>query len=46
MNTGTARFLLTLALLSLINQTVGAKGEGKAVYFDDPDGHVLEIKAY
>ena len=29
MNTGTARFLLTLALLSLVNQTVGAKGEAQ-----------------
>ena len=26
--------------------TAGAKGMGKAVYFDDPDGHVLEIKTY
>ena len=26
--------------------TMGAKGDGKAVYFDDPDGHVLEIKTY
>ena len=26
--------------------TLGAKGDGKAVYFDDPDGHVLEIKTY
>ncbi len=29
MNTGTARFLLTLALLSLVIQTVGAKGEAQ-----------------
>ena len=26
--------------------TIGARGNGKAVYFDDPDGHVLEIKTY
>jgi catechol 2,3-dioxygenase-like lactoylglutathione lyase family enzyme len=26
--------------------TTGAKGLGKAVYFKDPSGHVLEIKAY
>ena len=26
--------------------TTGAKGMGKAVYFKDPDGHVLEIKSY
>ena len=26
--------------------TNGAKGLGKAVYFKDPDGHVLEIKTY
>ena len=26
--------------------TMGAKGVGKAVYFKDPNGHVLEIKAY
>ena len=26
--------------------TMGAKGQGKAVYFKDPDGHVLEIKTY
>ena len=26
--------------------TTGAKGLGKAVYFKDPNGHVLEIKAY
>ena len=26
--------------------TTGAKGLGKAVYFDDPSGHVLEIKTY
>ena len=26
--------------------TAGAKGLGKAVYFKDPNGHVLEIKAY
>ena len=26
--------------------TIGARGQGKAVYFDDPDGHVLEIKTY
>ena len=26
--------------------TTGAKGQGKAVYFKDPNGHVLEIKAY
>ncbi len=26
--------------------TMGAKGLGKAVYFKDPNGHVLEIKAY
>ncbi len=26
--------------------TMGAKGLGKAVYFDDPSGHVLEIKTY
>ena len=26
--------------------TAGAKGLGKAVYFKDPDGHVLEIKTY
>ena len=27
-------------------QTQGARGMGKAVYFRDPSGHVLEIKAY
>ncbi len=26
--------------------TTGAKGKGKAVYFRDPSGHVLEIKTY
>ena len=26
--------------------THGAKGLGKAVYFKDPDGHILEIKTY
>jgi catechol 2,3-dioxygenase-like lactoylglutathione lyase family enzyme len=26
--------------------TAGAKGVGKAVYFKDPSGHVLEIKTY
>ena len=26
--------------------TMGAKGNGKAVYFKDPSGHVLEIKTY
>ena len=26
--------------------TAGAKGLGKAVYFKDPNGHVLEIKTY
>ncbi len=26
--------------------TFGAKGMGKAVYFEDPNGHVLEIKTY
>ena len=26
--------------------TLGAKGDGKAVYFKDPSGHVLEIKTY
>jgi catechol 2,3-dioxygenase-like lactoylglutathione lyase family enzyme len=26
--------------------TAGAKGMGKAVYFKDPSGHVLEIKTY
>ncbi len=26
--------------------TLGARGEGKAVYFRDPNGHVLEIKTY
>ena len=26
--------------------TTGAKGEGKAVYFKDPSGHLLEIKTY
>ena len=26
--------------------TMGAKGQGKAVYFKDPSGHVLEIKTY
>ena len=26
--------------------SMGAKGDGKAVYFDDPDGHILEIKTY
>ena len=26
--------------------TLGAKGDGKAVYFKDPSGHLLEIKAY
>ena len=26
--------------------TMGAKGMGKAVYFKDPNGHVLEIKSY
>jgi len=26
--------------------TTGAKGVGKAVYFKDPNGHVLEIKTY
>ena len=26
--------------------TAGAKGDGKAVYFKDPSGHVLEIKTY
>ena len=26
--------------------TAGAKGMGKAVYFEDPNGHLLEIKTY
>ena len=26
--------------------TAGAKGDGKAVYFKDPSGHVLEIKTH
>ncbi len=26
--------------------TMGAKGVGKAVYFKDPSGHLLEIKTY
>ena len=26
--------------------TAGARGPGKAVYFKDPDGHILEIKTY
>lgn len=26
--------------------TLGAKGMGKAVYFKDPNGHLLEIKTY
>ncbi len=26
--------------------TLGAKGMGKAVYFKDPSGHLLEIKTY
>ncbi len=26
--------------------TLGARGQGKAVYFRDPNGHVLEIKTY
>jgi catechol 2,3-dioxygenase-like lactoylglutathione lyase family enzyme len=26
--------------------TAGARGEGKAVYFHDPSGHLLEIKTY
>lgn len=26
--------------------TTGALGQGKAVYFKDPSGHVLEIKTY
>ena len=26
--------------------TQGARGKGKAVYFQDPNGHVLEIKTY
>lgn len=26
--------------------TMGAKGMGKAIYFKDPNGHVLEIKTY
>lgn len=26
--------------------TTGAKGQGKAVYFKDPNGHILEIKTY
>ena len=26
--------------------TQGARGEGKAVYFRDPNGHILEIKTY
>ena len=26
--------------------TMGSQGMGKAVYFEDPDGHVLEIKTY
>ena len=25
---------------------MGAKGMGKAVYFKDPNGHVLAIKTY
>jgi len=27
-------------------QTQGARGMGKAVYFRDPNGHILEIKTY
>ncbi len=26
--------------------TLGSQGDGKAVYFKDPSGHVLEIKTY
>jgi hypothetical protein len=26
--------------------TLGAKANGKALYFKDPSGHVLEIKTY
>jgi len=26
--------------------TLGARGNGKAVYFHDPSGHILEIKTY
>ena len=26
--------------------TVGSQGDGKAVYFKDPSGHLLEIKTY
>jgi catechol 2,3-dioxygenase-like lactoylglutathione lyase family enzyme len=26
--------------------TAGARGQGKAVYFHDPSGHLLEIKTY
>jgi|GEM_PF-2808581 len=26
--------------------TIGAKGDGKAVYFTDPSGYLLEIKTY
>ena len=26
--------------------SLGSQGMGKAVYFEDPDGHVLEIKTY
>ncbi len=26
--------------------TMGDRGQGKAVYFDDPDAHLLEIKHY
>ena len=26
--------------------TLGAKGMGKAIYFEDPNGHLLEIKTY
>jgi catechol 2,3-dioxygenase-like lactoylglutathione lyase family enzyme len=26
--------------------TLGARGQGKAVYFHDPSGHLLEIKTY
>jgi len=27
-------------------RTPGARGDGKAVYFHDPSGHLLEIKTY
>jgi catechol 2,3-dioxygenase-like lactoylglutathione lyase family enzyme len=30
----------------MVGHSVGARGMAQAIYFDDPDGHALEIRVY